>query len=307
MRDRSETITRRDIERLLGAMSDQAPSGIRNRALLALLWGCGLRFEEAIALRAGDLDLKHHSVRVGKVRIGRVRELPLAPETRGLITDWLVTRRRWITRLRIEGDPPLFCTIERKRFGQPLSQIYIGGMLRRVAKKAEIEKPVRKDSLREALWLELLDLGFSPTPVAQFLGDASYADRSYDPPQFPPLVPPRFASGIIDLGDPWGFSDTEVRFSVPREGTSEEKPAGGDSAQVILWDRYVMTDRGHYQHEGTRRESFPPIQQPLGTSESAEEATAERLRRLEVEVSDLRKSVDELIKVLGAREGNRAD
>jgi site-specific recombinase XerD len=49
----ADMLTRQDVEALLRVCSRRAPIGVRNRALIVLLWRCGLRISEALDLR-GD-------------------------------------------------------------------------------------------------------------------------------------------------------------------------------------------------------------------------------------------------------------
>ena len=52
-----EILTASEVEALLTGCSTRAPSGIRNRALLLLLYRCGLRISEALALLPKDVDI----------------------------------------------------------------------------------------------------------------------------------------------------------------------------------------------------------------------------------------------------------
>jgi integrase/recombinase XerD len=53
-----------EVGALLRACSGQAPTGIRNRALIAVLWRCGRRISEALALEIPDVDLEAGTLRV---------------------------------------------------------------------------------------------------------------------------------------------------------------------------------------------------------------------------------------------------
>ena len=60
----AEVLTADEVQGVIGACSRKAPAGIRNRALLYLLFRSGLRVSEIVALRVSDVDLKAHTVRV---------------------------------------------------------------------------------------------------------------------------------------------------------------------------------------------------------------------------------------------------
>src|SRR6266496_2415806 len=53
----ADLLTPKEIESLIRACSNRAPTGVRNRALIALAWRSGLRIGELLALRPKDVDL----------------------------------------------------------------------------------------------------------------------------------------------------------------------------------------------------------------------------------------------------------
>ena len=59
-----EVLSRPELDALLHACSRRSPSGLRYRALIALLYGSGLRIAEALAPRPKDVDLDAGTVRV---------------------------------------------------------------------------------------------------------------------------------------------------------------------------------------------------------------------------------------------------
>ena len=63
-RYRVEPLTAAEISLILGQCSMRAPTGVRNRALLTMLYRSGLRINEALTLKASDVNLAKHSIRV---------------------------------------------------------------------------------------------------------------------------------------------------------------------------------------------------------------------------------------------------
>jgi predicted ATP-dependent Lon-type protease len=59
-----DILTQDDVRGLMAACSRRSPTGVRNRALIALLYGSGLRIAEALALKPKDLDLQRLAVTV---------------------------------------------------------------------------------------------------------------------------------------------------------------------------------------------------------------------------------------------------
>ena len=103
----ADLLSHEEIDRLLRACSRRAPSGRRNRALIAVLWRCGLRISESLALGVKDVDLAGFSVTVQHGKSGR-RVVGLDLGTALLLDQWLVSRRK----LRVGSQAPLFCTLQ---------------------------------------------------------------------------------------------------------------------------------------------------------------------------------------------------
>jgi hypothetical protein len=66
-----EVLTTGEVAELISGCSPKAPTGIRNRALVWLLYRSGLRVSEALALRPADADLTRHALRVLQARATR--------------------------------------------------------------------------------------------------------------------------------------------------------------------------------------------------------------------------------------------
>jgi len=84
----------RDVEALRAACSRRAPTGIRNRALLAVLFRSGLRISEALALFPKDLDLTGGSLRVLHGKGDKARTAPLPTDAADAVDRWLECRKR---------------------------------------------------------------------------------------------------------------------------------------------------------------------------------------------------------------------
>ncbi|MEO5376026.1 MAG: site-specific integrase [Alphaproteobacteria bacterium] len=85
-------LTRDELQALLDAPDPRKPSGVRDRAMLHLIYAAGLRVSELVALQVDDLDSRQpSSIRImGKGR--RERVLPLWKETASAIKAWLAIR-----------------------------------------------------------------------------------------------------------------------------------------------------------------------------------------------------------------------
>jgi site-specific recombinase XerD len=161
----AEPLTLADVEALRAACSRRAPTGIRNRALLAVLFRSGLRISEALALFPKDLDASRGSLRVLHGKGNKARTAPLPPDAAEAIDRWLDCRKR----LRLTGRQRLFCTLR----GEPLWDSYVRTLCKRLAAKAGIEKRVHAHGLRHGWALAQVQSGTSLNAIQQLLGHRS--------------------------------------------------------------------------------------------------------------------------------------
>lgn len=165
-----ETLSREEVGRLLRACSRTAPSGLRDRALLALLYGAGLRIAEALALQPKDLDLDDEagpSVRVHRGKGGKARTAGIADEgLADILRAWMDKRRQ----VGAKHSDPVFCLIERGKVGEPIAQANVRQMLARRKKRAGIEKRVHAHGFRHSHATHLHAMGVSLTGIQEQLG-----------------------------------------------------------------------------------------------------------------------------------------
>ena len=133
-------LTPGEVTALIGACSPRAPAGIRNRALLTLLYRSGLRISEALALRPSDIDLARHRIRLLGTKSGQPQTRGFHPSADDTLARWLDARKA----LGLSGRARLFCTLA----GGPVSDNYVRGLLRRLAARAGITKRVHPHGLR---------------------------------------------------------------------------------------------------------------------------------------------------------------
>jgi site-specific recombinase XerD len=163
----AEPLSAEEVSLLLKQCSRRAPTGIRNRALLAVLYRGGLRIGEALALKPKDLDPVQGTIRVLHGKGDKARLVGLDEGAWALISRWLDRRER----LGITGHRQLFCTLQ----GDPLQSAYVRVLLPRLARKAGIEKRVHPHGLRHTHAFELANEGHPLHVIQAQLGHASLA------------------------------------------------------------------------------------------------------------------------------------
>jgi integrase/recombinase XerD len=161
-----EPLTSAEVGALLAGCSRRAPTGIRNRALLWLLYRSGLRISEALALRPSSLDLAAHTARVLHGKGDKATVRPVHPSADDALMRWLDTRRT----LGLKNGP-LFCTLD----GGPMSDRYVRDLLKRLAAKAGIDKRVHPHGLRHTYADELRNAGADVVVISKALGHSSIA------------------------------------------------------------------------------------------------------------------------------------
>jgi site-specific recombinase XerD len=159
-----EILTPDEVRALIYAGSTRAPTGVRNRALLAVLYGGGLRLAEALALKPADVNTDAGEIRVLLGKGKKARVVGIDDGALGHVVRWLDKRRALGIRSRV-----LFCTLE----GGPLQPRYVRAMVKRYAERAGIEKRAHPHGLRHTHAAELEQTGFTATEVQQQLGHSS--------------------------------------------------------------------------------------------------------------------------------------
>jgi site-specific recombinase XerD len=163
-----EVLTEDEAKALIRACSRRGSAGIRNAALIAVLWRTGLRLGEALALmpdRDVDLDLGEVKVRHGKGDRDRTTGLDLTAVT--LVQRWMDRRDL----LGLHELHPLFCTLN----GGWLDQSYVRHALARLRKRAGIQHRVHAHGLRHTYAAELAREGTPTIKVRDLLGHQSIA------------------------------------------------------------------------------------------------------------------------------------
>lgn len=163
----AEILTAEEVRSLIAVCSKRAPTGVRNRALLVVLYRGGLRVSEALALKPKDVDAAAGTITVLHGKGDRRRTVGLDDGAFDVVARWLERRKaRGLT-----GRQPLFCTLE----GKPLKSSYVRTLLPRLARKADIEKRVHPHGLRHTLAAELAAEGKPVNLIQAQLGHASLA------------------------------------------------------------------------------------------------------------------------------------
>lgn len=140
-------------------------TGVRNAALIAVLYRAGLRVSEALALRPKDLDLARGMIRVLRGKGGRDRVIGIDPGGAELLKRWLTRRAEF----GFDGSEPVFCT----RTGGQMTTAYVRRVLPVLAARSGILKRVHAHGLRHTHAAQLREEGVDIGIISKQLGHRS--------------------------------------------------------------------------------------------------------------------------------------
>lgn len=163
-----KALTIDQVERLLAAPSAEEPLGIRDRALLELLYATGARVSEAVGLDVDDLA--HGDVLRLRGKGSKERIVPIGSYARTAVDAYL-TRVRPQLAAHGRASARLFLGLR----GAPLSRQSAWLVIRSAAERAQITADVSPHTLRHSFATHLLQGGADVRVVQELLGHASVA------------------------------------------------------------------------------------------------------------------------------------
>src|SRR3954471_21159662 len=161
-------LTRGEVAALLDAPKGTDPAALRDRAILELMYACGLRASEAVTLDVRDIDLKAHVLRArGKGRKERI--VPVGREAITAVKAWLA-----------RGRPALVGPGEEARLfvnlrGTGLTRQGLYKIVQRHARSVGLERRMSPHTLRHTFATHLLAGGCDLRSVQEMLGHADIA------------------------------------------------------------------------------------------------------------------------------------
>jgi integrase/recombinase XerD len=175
-----EVLSVAEVEAMLASPSRDQPLGWRDRALVELGYGAGLRVTELCTLGVQDLLLSEGLVRVfGKG--GKERLVPIGRKVIGPVSVYLNQTRPDLDRGKAAGRVLLNAR------GAPLSRVGAWGIIKRIAAQAGVKKRVTPHTLRHSFATHLLEGGADLRAVQEMLGHVdlsttqiyTHVDRDY--------------------------------------------------------------------------------------------------------------------------------
>ncbi|HVT12371.1 MAG TPA: tyrosine-type recombinase/integrase [Fimbriimonadaceae bacterium] len=162
-----KSLTLAQLEAILNAAELSKPSGMRDRVVMELIYGAGLRVSEAVSVEREAVDLDGGAIRVTGKR-GKTRWVPLPAQT----VHWL---RLYLqdARPKLATKPTSLLIVSDHGKAMRREQVYV--RLNRLARLAGFEKPIGPHTLRHTYAVHLLKGGADLRAVQELLGHESIA------------------------------------------------------------------------------------------------------------------------------------
>lgn len=153
----------KEVEKLMAACP-KTPTGIRDKAIIALLYRTGLRISEALALSVDDVRFDKYTINVHHGKGDKSRVVVMDGGIIEHVESWIASRPGSV-------DGPLFCNMR----GKQMDSSYIRRMLGRLRKEAGVRHRVHAHGLRHTHAFELANEGVPIHMIKDQLGHTSVA------------------------------------------------------------------------------------------------------------------------------------
>lgn len=158
-----------EIDRLLAIPDLKTPLGLRDKAMLEVLYSTGLRVTELTSLRVGDLETKMGCLRcIGKG--DKERLVPVGKKALAAVENYVREARPELLRRRREGPTIPFLFVNAR--GGRLSRVGVWKVLSAIGRRAGLRRPLTPHKLRHSFATHLLERGADLRSVQLMLGHA---------------------------------------------------------------------------------------------------------------------------------------
>lgn len=176
-----ETLHLHEIEAMMASIDLSTPEGPRNKAIIEVMYSCGLRVSELINLKISECLFQEGFIRV----IGKGNKMRLVPIGNEAIKFSKIYLQEVRTQLNIEQGHEDYLFLNRR--GKALSRVMVFIIIKDLAEKAGIHKSISPHTLRHSFATHLVEGGADLRAVQEMLGHESiitteiytHLDRAY--------------------------------------------------------------------------------------------------------------------------------
>ncbi|MNK17155.1 Tyrosine recombinase XerD [compost metagenome] len=176
-----DTLNFHEIDSLINAVDASKPEGMRNKAIMEVLYGCGLRVSELTELKISNIFEEAEFIKV----VGKGNKERIVPigATALKLTKIYIDEVRVHSSIKKGNEDYIFLN----RFGAKLSRISIFNLIKSLATAAGIQKTISPHTLRHSFATHLIEGGADLRAIQEMLGHASittteiytHLDRDY--------------------------------------------------------------------------------------------------------------------------------
>ena len=161
-----EVLSLEEIDRMIAQIDMSKSESHRNRAIIEILYGSGLRVSELVNLRLSDIYIKEGYMRItGKG--SKQRLVPISP----IAIEWF---KYWIQdRSKLDIKPEAIDIAFLNRYGRQLTRAMIFTIIKSLTRAADIKKTISPHTLRHSFATHLLQNGADLRIIQQLLGHES--------------------------------------------------------------------------------------------------------------------------------------
>ncbi len=156
-----------EVERLLDAPDTSKPEGLRDKAMMELMYSSGLRVSELLSLKVSQINYEKGIIRIiGKGNKERI--VPVGEFAMEYVAKYVTTARK---KNKGRNSQTLFLN----RYGEPLSRVYFFLQIKKYALEAGIDKEISPHTIRHCFATHMLENGAELRAIQEMLGHSSIA------------------------------------------------------------------------------------------------------------------------------------
>lgn len=162
-----DTLSFEDVEKIIDAIDDSNDLGKRNKCIIEVLYGCGLRVSELIDLKISNINFKENYLKV-EGKGDKVRFVPLADYTAKQIKNYIKH-----VRSNYKINPKHADCLFLNSRGSSMSRVIVFIIIKELAEKANINKKISPHTFRHSFATHLLQNGADLRYIQEMLGHSS--------------------------------------------------------------------------------------------------------------------------------------
>lgn len=159
-----QVLSVQEVAAILEQAHTTSPLGLRDRAVMEVLYATGVRQQEMVGIELADINFEERTLRVTKGKGGKERIIPIAQGALAWLEKYILEVRPMLT------DDPTCKTVFLSKASRPLDTESLNTRLQRFAQAAGVQKPCTCHKLRHAMATAMLDSGADIRSVQEILG-----------------------------------------------------------------------------------------------------------------------------------------